>query len=283
MTHAPFFTLKALNAHLKAAHDVRANILTTSNPKVEKNEKLGKLGAILHLDPAFADWVCPFKGLCATGCLNVAGNPAHLTGKLNARRNRTALLENDYELFMFTVAVDIARKRRKAEKAGLALTMRLNGTSDIVWEAKRFTVRTWMLPLFAKYGIDAAAGLTVTLFDLFADVVFYDYTKVIARLRRPLPVNYHLTFSLDGHRNIDAAHEALVLGFNVAVPFYTVPARFELGGFSFEVLDGDATDYRPADPAEGGYIIGLKYKRVRGFVNNGFIVDGARLDYPAAA
>ena len=128
--------------------------------------------------------------------------------------------------------------------------VRLNATSDIRFETVWFKQK-W-------------AGSPHTLFSLFRDVVFYDYTKIANR--KGLPANYHLTFSLaDG--NDAQAVEAFHNGLNVAVVFHTkrnkpLPSVFSLmteqGGFDAQVIDGDKTDFRPSDGR--GVIVGLRAK-----------------------
>jgi hypothetical protein len=273
-------TLTALNAILKDKHSVHS-LITTSNPKVEKNAKaLGIAGACLHLDPVFAVWVCSFAGLCKKLCLNKAGNPSHKVGKALARYSRTALVDNDEQLFLFALAIGIARYYRKAKKSGFkTVSFRPNATSDLLFETMFLTITPSMKPLLNRYGVRCRVGKQYTIFQLFPSIVFYDYSKVPVRFERELPKNYSLAFSLDGANNVDCAIEVLNAGGNVAIPFYSVPSEFTLidsngKAFTYPVYNGDNSDYRPSDPK--AHIVGLKYKRVsngESNENNGFIIE----------
>lgn len=127
--------------------------------------------------------------------------------------------------------------------------MRLNGTSDVAWEKK--------------------SGFR-DLFERFADVQFYDYTKVASRVVRdgrqvPLPKNYHLTFSLSESNAREAEQVIRSTNVNVAVVFDVRLGRGERepdpmpktwGGR--RVIDGDLHDLRFRDPP--GVIVGLRAK-----------------------
>lgn len=70
---------------------------------------------------------------------------------------------------------------------------RLNGTSDILWERKGFTLQE----KYAKR-LGVEAKYYKNLMELFPDVQFYDYTKIAGRFNKNLPKNYDLTFSCSG-------------------------------------------------------------------------------------
>jgi len=243
-----------------------------SNPKTEKGEKLGFWTAVLHLAPAKLSGfeVCPGSTIgCRTGCLNTAGRGGLMAGtsrlsyadvlggKLNtvqaARITRTKRLFKDRAGFMAELLKEIAAFVRKAEKAGFKPAIRLNGTSDIRWEASPFHV-------------DGKS-----IMDHFPAVPFYDYTKLANR--RGLPANYHVTFSLaDG--NAHKAREALANGLNVAAVFRDVATRdaYMADGFmGHPVIDGDETDLRFLDPK--GVIVGLYAKGNAKRDTTGFVVD----------
>jgi len=67
-------------------------------------------------------------------------------------------------------------------KKGLIPVIRLNGTSDIEWENIRF-----------DYEFIHNKIRSVTIFELFPEIQFYDYSK--NPYRDNLPKNYDLTFS----------------------------------------------------------------------------------------
>lgn len=210
-----------------------------ANSKVAKNEKLGVAGTVLHLAPANISGyeVCQGSSQgCRDACLHYAGNPAYFNNKTKARIARTKLFFEDRDTFMAQLHKEITAHVRKAHRLGLKPAIRLNGTSDIVWERK---------PVLDKPNIMAH----------FPDVQFYDYTKLF----RPHDVpNYHLTFSLS-ETNVDKAHAAIASGWNIAAVFSGGLPKQYLG---LPVIDGDETDYRPADPK--GCVVGLKVKGPKG-------------------
>lgn len=246
-------------------------LLTVNNPKILKGEKGGYMTAALHLAPAALSGheVCPMatEG-CRAACLNTAGRGGLrkggrigyadiLAGELNrvqqSRINRTRFLFKDRYGFMRQLVKEIAAFVRKAGRAGLKPAIRLNATSDIRWEARAF----W-----------TTRG---SIFDMFPDVQFYDYTKLPNR--KNIPDNYHLTFSLaDG--NWPQAQLALLNGFNVAAVFRDKATRSHFMVTDFmgkPVIDGDETDLRFTDPK--GCIVGLYAKGDARKDTSGFVVD----------
>jgi len=106
--------------------------------------------------------------------------------------------------------------------------IRLNGTSDINW-------------------------MSSGIMDKFPDVQFYDYTKVLRRLKDKIPTNYNITFSKSEDNNSEC-ETALELGFNVAAVFKNLPQQY----MGRQVINGDETDVRFADGK--GVVIGLTAK-----------------------
>lgn len=238
----------------------RSLLTIDSNPKTVKGNKRGYQTAILHLAPvtlAGGHTVCPYatKG-CAAACLNTAGRggiPGSIGARIQAARIRkTQFFHSDRAVFMATLAGEVARAIRRANRRGLTPVFRLNGTSDILWERIPVTYN----------------GRTFTsIMAAFPDVRFYDYTKIPARFRvSRLPANYDLTFSL-AESNEANAREALTLGLNVAVVFRNRPARF----WDVDVIDGDETDLRFLDPRVS--IVGLKAKGRAKRDTSGFVRD----------
>jgi len=212
-------------------------LLSTANPKIQKGTKMGYLSFILHLAPADLSGkeVCPKRTAgCTAACLNTAGRGGMFKRGENtnmiqkARIRKTEYFFNDRAGFMADLVADIAKAIKFAEKQGLIPVFRLNGTSDLSWE---------------KY--EAAYGKNI--FELFDNVQFYDYTKVLGRKVKQY-ANYHLTFSAADGNDSDVA-EALLQGMNVTVVYDQIPAG---------VFSADDTDLRFLDPAVG--VIGLKAK-----------------------
>jgi hypothetical protein len=215
-----------------------------SNPKVAKNMKLGVMTFPMHLAPADLSGfnVCPksTKG-CRAACLHTAGNPVYMAGKTRARIARTRLYFQNRPMFLELLMVEILAGIAKASRADMVPAFRLNATSDIPWERVK-------LPALL-------GGGTVAQFIISHGGELYDYTK--RANRKPQP-GYHLTFSLAENNDSDA-RKALKNGQNVAVVFDVkrgapLPDKF----MGFQVIDGDLSDYRPADPKNS--IVGLRAK-----------------------
>jgi hypothetical protein len=212
-------------------------LLSTANPKIQKGTKLGYLSFILHLAPSTLSGhnTCPkaTKG-CIAACLNTAGRGGmfkrgETTNVIQkARIRKTNYFYNDRAGFMLDLMQDIKKGIRLANKLGLEPVFRLNGTSDLSWE---------------KYSM--IEGMNV--FDVFAGIQFYDYTKVLGRKVKHIE-NYHLTFSKADGNDSDVA-EALLQGMSVVAVYDKIPAG---------VPSADETDLRFLDPK--GIMLGLKAK-----------------------
>lgn len=247
-------------------------LTTAGNPKTDKGAKYGYATAIMHLAPATLSGfqTCPAATAgCRAACLNTAGHGGLAKGGIlsydeiangtrinqvqKSRIWRTRWLFEDRAGFMAQLIKEIAAFVRKVEKAGLIPVVRLNGTSDIRWEA-------------APYHVDGKS-----IFDHFPTVQFYDYTKLANR--KNLPANYAVTFSLaDG--NADKARAALANGLNVAAVFRSPEARDawrEIGFMGHPVIDGDDSDLRFLDPK--GVVVGLYAKGAARRDTSGFVVD----------
>jgi len=245
-------------------------MLTLSNPKIIKGLKKGVLSGVLHLAPYnLAGMVtCPMADLagCAAGCLNTAGRGGIAAGRKTfrapsgatlpdnamqrARIGRTRLFTYAREIFLARLEAEIKALARKAGREGLIPAVRLNGTSDIQFEKVYFP--------------DGS-----TIFERFPDVQFYDYTKIAKRLDKPLPENYHLSWSYSGSTPSYAAYaDRLPADANIAVVFRgKLPETF----MGRPVINGDETDVRFLDPK--GVIVGLKAKGRAKKDRSGFVVD----------
>lgn len=247
---------KLLNTLRKRAGVHSLLSAVNSNPKVAKNaSKLGVLTAVLHLAPGDMSGheVCPKRSPgCTAACLHFAGSPAYMSGKTTARIARTKLLFSDRNLFMNILVLEIAEHLKLAERENMEAAIRLNGTSDIIWEKKKFI-------LFPEVAALLGRGEQNTIISLFPTVQFYDYTAIP---KRNPPENYHLTFSAKENNGSDVTRE-MTRGFNIAVVFKgKLPAQVSLGGRELLVINGDEHDYRPVDVQ--GVVVGLKAKGVKG-------------------
>lgn len=242
-----------------------------ANAKTVKGQKKGYMTAVLYLAPFKLSGyqMCPMADIagCVGDCLNTAGrgglapkgtetvtlDGGHVV-KLNAiqraRIARTRFYMEFRELFLLALVKEIRAAVRKADRKGLTLVVRLNGTSDIRWEDVKL------------YG--------QTLFELFPAIQFYDYTKIANRDVAHIP-NYHLTFSGSArpefHKYIDRAMLHYGNDTNIAFSFIgEPPAEFR----GRPVINGDESDLRFLDPK--GVIVALKAKGNARKSNSGFSV-----------
>ena len=228
--------------------------LLSNNNKLAKGESFGFLSLGVHLSPYKKSGrnVCPWasKG-CALACLDTAGMGAFSTTQ-QARVNRTNLFFEDKQGFFCKLVKEIELAVKRADKKGLIPCFRLNLTSDLPWEGIRNADRN-------------------TIFELFPNVQFYDYTKGFSRMKAfldgKMPSNYHLTFSRS-EENQAHCEIILALGGNVACVFRNqLPKRWQ----GKRVVNGDESDLRFNDPQ--GCIVGLVEKGRAKKDESGFVLN----------
>lgn len=222
----------------------------TAQAKMAKSAKSGLyLPYILHLAPASSSGyqTCPMAtNGCEASCLNTSGH-GRFDNVQNARIERTKMFFENRIAFLTQLQTEIAKAEHKAIKLGKQLTMRLNGTSDLRWEIfKAFNGKT--------------------IFDVFPNVIFYDYTKIPNRKISGIS-NYSLTFSAaDGNdANVQTAIEN---GMNIATVFRkNIPSVWN----GLPTIDGDVDDLRFLDPYQ--VIVGLRAKGKAKYDTTGFVKD----------
>lgn len=242
--------------YLEIGGDMGYKLLTVSgNPKVVKGDKVSEyLTAIMHLRPENTR-ICPFQDIagCKVACLNTAGRggiikKGETTNKIQeARKRKTDLYLNDKRLFMTTLIADLKRFENYCIKKDKLPAVRLNGTSDIQWET---------IKIFAD---------DQTIFDMFPDIQFYDYTKIPTRKIEGID-NYHLTWSYS-EANDKYAEYINAIKYNVAVVFNGEPPIYFKGR---EVINGDETDLRFLD--KPNKIVALKAKGKAKKDMGGFVI-----------
>jgi len=222
-------------------YKIPANILRKGdNPKLSKHttiEDLKKYWEMhLNLIPSNISGfeTCGSKSIgCSKACLHGSGNPVFMSQKTLGRTNRTLFYFKERANFLHKITKEIRNHEINCKKHDLKPVIRLNTTSDIMWENHKFM-------------------------ELFPNVQFYDYTKHFKRmlkfLRGELPKNYHLTFSLN-EKNYNEGLKVLKFGGNVAMVFRTTPPETYKG---YKVINGDLHDMRFTDPKN--VIVGLKEK-----------------------
>jgi hypothetical protein len=188
---------------------------------------------------------------CINGCLGLYSGRADIVKRgdtsntvRDARIRKAQLFFDDFATFKAQLVSDIAKHVKRCHKNGKLPAVRLNGSSDVPWER-----------------------IIRDVFEQFADVTFYDYTKLPPSKRQNLPKNYTLTFSYSGE-NLDACGEALRAGWNVAAVLKVAPSEAmplflrDLNPWhplaALPVIDGDVHDQRFLDPK--GVIVGLRPK-----------------------
>ena len=207
-------------------------LLSTSS-KVNKGLSKGVLSRVLYLTPgAF----CPAATLaCRSACLGHTSGRMGFPSHAAVRDRRSALYLADEALFMKRLRAELIELEAHAEYFNLTPAVRLNGTSDILWERRH-----------------------PELFAEFQSIQFYDYTKIATRvldfLECTFPSNYHLTFSTDA-QNVPHSLDLLRRGASIAVVFWPILPKT---WWDFPVVDGDLHDARFLD--DTSIIIGLRAK-----------------------
>ena len=228
-----------------------------SSSKIKKNLKVLNIDTfVLYLAPhtmsGYNTCALATKD-CIKGCLNSSGragmeiNSGNESNIIKARIKKTKMFYENRTFFFNWLIAEIKAAKALSEAKGNEFSVRLNGTSDINWNA---------------YKIDGK-----TIFQLFPNVQFYDYTKVPNRFNN-IPENYHLTFSYTGY-NWKDCKMVLDMGYNVAAVFdiyktYNMLAKnikpLPTTYKGYKVIDGDITDYRPFDAK--GTIVALRFKQI---------------------
>ena len=234
-------------------------LLSTGNPKILKGMKQGYNTYILHLAPANLSGheTCPKRTAgCTSACLNTAGRggmfkKGETTNTIQkARIRKTQLFFSNRDEFFHQLINDIELAIKQSARLGLTPVFRLNGTSDLSFE---------------KYSI---MGTGKNIFQLFPQVQFYDYTKILGRKVAHID-NYHLTFSAADGNDADVLG-AIAQGYNVATVFgmkKTEPMPETYNGRP--VFNGDESDLRFLDPK--GVIVGLYAKGKAKKDESGFV------------
>jgi hypothetical protein len=235
---------------------MKMKLLTESNQKIRKGEKLGFFTVGLHLAPAklagldinLCLWA---SNGCEASCLNSAGHGAFSTVQASRVRKTHFFWFARFQ-FLRQLIVEIESAKRKAARKSLTLAVRLNLTSDVMWET-----------------IEDEFGKTI--FNHFPGVIFYDYTKGRVRMENFLsgkfPRNYSLTFSRSESNERDV-EKITLKGGNVAVVFRGKLPEFYHGK---QVVNGDQSDARFLD--DRGVVVGLVQKGKAKKDTSGFVVS----------
>ena len=166
--------------------------------------------------------LCPkaSKG-CAAACLYTAGRGKFSNVK-KSRINKSEYYISDKKTFINQLSKEIVKIAAKSIKQDKKIAIRLNGTSDQDF-----------ISIIKKYNnLDLLNG------DKFKNLVFYDYTAILGKVKKYINTNYSLTLSRKEDNENDIL-QALKLGGNVAAVFRDeLPTKYK----GYTVVNGDTSD-----------------------------------------
>tara|TARA_B110000967_G_scaffold208855_1_gene262528 strand:+ start:1034 stop:1870 length:837 start_codon:yes stop_codon:yes gene_type:complete len=196
-----------------------------SSTKVEKGaDKFDTY--IMYLQPAdkiAIKTLCSFatKAGCKEPCLIDSGQLGMTTGQ-NAATKRTILMLLRPDYFKARILSEIDKAERKALKTGIPALFRLNGTSDIDFS---------------------------DIYKARPNSKFYDYSKLLSRVRKNTLANYDLTFSgsMYSKQSRAALRKAVTARHRIAVAFNTKLIASDTLAIPDNMANFDKTDLRHLD------------------------------------
>jgi len=234
----------------------------------DENIDTFKNGELIGRNSVDGTWCFGSSPACRRACLIGTGNN-YQPYSFKVKFARAMALKRQPAAFLAAIALSSHRFNENQKRVGKQAFIRLNMLSDLPWEI-----------------------ICPDLFELVPDAQFYDYTKLTVHNRR-IPRNYDLTFSFSGNndancgRALQAKHRVamvFVSGDPGRSPFKkaarvdykeiakhtTKAVNYTWGGpngtdnvvENLEVVDGDDSDFRAADPAPS--IVALSYKGPKG-------------------
>lgn len=225
-------------------------IFSFDSAKAIKAQGYGYLNAIHYMAPASLAGVgnlCPdatesCKALCLgwhSGQAGMVANESDLNSVRKSRIDKARRFMRDRAAYMRDVVRSIELGIAKAERMGLQLCVRMNGSTDIAWEG---------------IACERNGMRFRNLMEAFPNIQFVDYTKSARRVERVLPSNYWLTLSRHERNDDDVVRVVKSGKANAAVVFRSIPWQWN----GIPVIDGDQHDLRHLDPK--GVIVGLTPK-----------------------
>jgi len=234
-------------------------LLSQGSTKINKSNTIQDeyFSRILYLAPDnLADGkrtVCPYAKVakCNEACLNTAGLGGVYSSIQKSRIRKTLMFLNETEKFFDLLIKDIDKFVKECEDLGKKPALRLNGTSDIQWEAIEVN------------GYE-------NIFAMYPNIQFYDYTKIPTRRIDNIP-NYHLTWSYS-QANDKYASLFEKVPYNKAVVFMdALPSMFK----GLRVIDGDKHDMRFLDKTNS--VVGLLAKGKAKQDDTGFVIKALQV------
>ena len=195
--------------------------------------------------------LCPkaSKG-CAAACLYTAGR-GKFTNVKASRINKSEYYINDKKVFINQLSKEIVKIAAKAIKQDKKIAIRLNGTSDQDF-----------ISIIKRY-----KNLDLLNDKQFKNLVFYDYTAILGKIKKYINTNYSLTLSRKEDNEQDIL-KALKLGGNVAAVFRDeLPTTYK----GYNVVNGDTSDLQML--YNKNVILGLKAKGDAKKDKSGFVID----------
>jgi hypothetical protein len=254
-------------------------IISGNNAKTVKGDGTEYETAIMYLAPftmAGMGNVCAMaeRAACWQGCLNTAGRGA-MNSVQRARLSKTRFYMSNRDGFMAQLVDDLAKFSAYCKRKNVKPCVRLNGTSDIMWEKGHPVTRVMPCPILDGATVPVRYN---SLMEAFPEIQFYDYTKIYTRVDKTMPRNYALTLSYS-EANPDFAQQIMRRvkegKANMAVVFR---CKFAVGHFlgagfhDLPCIDGDMTDMRFLDP-QGGHVVALYAKGKAKKDTSGFVID----------
>ena len=187
--------------------------------------------------------VCPFaSAACAAACVGKNGHFSMSNGRAQkAQIRKTNLFHNSKHTFYKMLYHDMYEVQEYCNDRGITPVFRLNAYSDI------------------NHSSLSKIVLSDSLYNLFPEAIFYDYTKDVKKCLTSSFTNYSLTYSLSERSEADLLKHSITFDdlreyVNIAVVFEKLPDFYK----GIKVINGDTTDNRFLDPAN--CIVGLKFK-----------------------
>jgi len=181
---------------------------------------------IMYLQPAgkvSVKTLCAgaIAGGCEPACLISSGQLGMSVGQ-RAATKRTILMLLDPIGFHAAILSEVDKADRKAIKTGIPALFRPNGTSDTDFSA-----------IIAQR----------------PNSQFYDYTKILSRVRKNTLENYDLTFSgsMYSAQSKIALSKAVIRGYRIAVAFNSKGIKSDTLAMPAGLVSFDATDLRHLD------------------------------------
>tara|TARA_R110000772_G_scaffold36387_3_gene87070 strand:+ start:704 stop:1342 length:639 start_codon:yes stop_codon:yes gene_type:complete len=210
--------------------------LLTSNAKIDKSIKLFPEYEATILQMLPSKQMCVNYKDCISKCLAFTGFAKIYKSVNKSRKAKTDFFLNDNRNFVIQIVKEIRNQIKRAIKKNRIAIVRLNGFTDVNWDKILFEGKT--------------------IFELFPDVIFWDYTADFNKLISNRNPNYHLTFSYKGN-NDKETFEAMKQDFNIAV-IDTIENRDKWFN-KLPAIDGDLHDFRFLDTDNS--VVWLKFKK----------------------